>query len=73
MAHQVQRDQYGVTFANVIYSVRFMLGRPGYWGEWQCPICDQMGRSEPKAIESVAREAVLLAVGNHHLEKHLGH
>ncbi|WP_254513322.1 hypothetical protein [Anatilimnocola floriformis] len=70
MTNPIQQARYEVQVGQASYPVRLMLGRPGYWGEWQCPLCGKVGRSIPAADEHAARAAVLLVMGSHHIDQH---
>ncbi|WP_254512262.1 hypothetical protein [Anatilimnocola floriformis] len=71
MTKKFQREHYQLRVGGISYSVRLMIGRPGYYGEWYCPLCDQTWNAAPLPTEDEARLAVLGIVRTHHLEKHL--
>ncbi|WP_254513267.1 hypothetical protein [Anatilimnocola floriformis] len=70
MTKPFQQDQYTIEFGFVSYPVRLMLGRPGYWGEWYCPLCDQFANADPKTTDSEARAEVIGHIANHHKSAH---
>ncbi|WP_254509128.1 hypothetical protein [Anatilimnocola floriformis] len=70
MPKTIQQDHYYVKFGQVSYPVRLMLGSIGYFGEWYCPVCNQVANAEAKNSDPDARAAVLGQVGTHHYGKH---
>ncbi len=65
MTLEHRKDTYTAEVGDLAYVVRLMVGRPGFWGEWWCPVCEAFRNSIPHSDEHTARVGVLAAIAQH--------